>query len=196
MAAEKFPPVRDALEGNLGLEHFLMTPAAVELLHELRPDDGLGDAVDDFVAFVHAAFSFWHGGERTTALGEPGLRELIANSRGDRPSAVAVRRSPFASYVQIAPRILWSQVESSEIHEPVDGWFAIPEGDALRVVACLGLHPERPGLSVLTATGPAPQALHRDDGTAPFAPAMEGGAAAGLHSVADADELLWLAWRA
>ena len=32
-------------------------------------------------------------------------------------------------------------------------WFTVPEGDALRVVACLGLHAERPGLSVLTATG-------------------------------------------
>jgi hypothetical protein len=201
MATEKFPPVRDALGGNLGLEHFLMTPGAVELLHELRPDGGLGDAVDDFVAFVHAAFCYWNAGEHTVRIDATVLRDIMANGEQRTANASgalapsAERRSPFASYVQIAPRILWSQVESSEIHEPIDGWFAIPEGDALRVVACLGLHPERPGLSVLTATGPAPHALQRDDGTAPFAPVMEGGAAAGLHSVADADELLWLAWQ-
>ena len=103
---------------------------------------------------------------------------------------------PSSTYVQIAPRILWSQVESSDIHEPLDGWFAVPEGDALRVVACLGLHPGRPGLSVLTAVGAAPTSLGREDGTAPFAPTMEGGTGAGLHSVVNGEELLWLAWRA
>ena len=200
MAAGKFPAVRDALAGNLRLEHFLMTPAAIELLHELRPDEGLGDAVDDFVAFVHAAFCYWHEGQHTTELGLPDLHALLANSEqrtakvSDALPPSAVRRSLVARYIQIPPRLLWSQVESSDIHEPIDGWFTVPEGDALRVVACLGLHAERPGLSVLTATGTAPATLHRDDGTAPFAPTMEGGAAAGLQSVANAEELLWLAW--
>src|SRR5690606_18067274 len=46
LAPEKFPAVRDALNLDLRLEHFLMTPAAVELLHALRPDEGLGDTVD------------------------------------------------------------------------------------------------------------------------------------------------------
>lgn len=202
MAAEKFPAVRDALQGDLRLEHFLMIPAAVELLHELRPDDGLGAAVDEFVAFVHAAFCYWHDGQRTVSLDERDVRSgMEAGGRrmeggGDHArSPLSVLDPRSSGYVQISPRILWSQVESSEIHEPIDGWFAVPEGDALRVVACLGLHPERPGLSVLTAVGPAPTVLERHDGTAPFAPVMEGGAAAGLHSVANGDELLWLAWR-
>jgi hypothetical protein len=87
-------------------------------------------------------------------------------------------------------------VDGADFHEPIDGWFSIPDGERLRVVACLGVHPERPGLSVLTAAGVAPSTLGRADGGAPFAPTMEGGAEAGLHSVADAEELLWLAFRA
>ena len=203
MADEKFPAVRDALKGNLALEHFLMTPAAVELLHELRPDEGLGNAVDDFVAFVHAAYCYWHDGARTVSLTEPAVRGAMdgggrrtEDGARDPQSPFSTLRPPSSVYIQIPPRTLWSQVESSDIHEPIDGWFVVPEGDTLRVVACLGLHPERPGLSVLTAIGAAPVALHRENGTAPFAPTMEGGAAAGLHSVASAEELLWLAWQA
>jgi hypothetical protein len=208
LATTRFPAVRDALAGDRRLEHFLMTPAAIELLHELRPDDGLGDAVDDFVAFVHAAYCYWDDGERTVSLEEAGVRSAMETGRrrmedgpGHPRSPLSILDPPSSSYVQIAPRILWCQVESSEIHEPIDGWFAIPEVGAtpaspvLRVVACLGLHPERPGLSVLTAVGTAPISLQRDDGSAPFAPTMEGGSAAGLHSVANTDELLWLAWQ-
>ena len=208
MATDRFPALRDALAGDLRLEHFLMTPVVVELLHELRPDEGLGDSVDDFVAFVHAAFCFWHDGEHTTMLDEPTVRAMLANGEqrtandsGETPP-FAVRRSPIAWYTQIAPHLFWGQADGTEHHEPIDGWFSVPEAEGthasplLRVVACLGVHPERPGLSVLTAAGPAPDALRRDDGTAPFAPTMEGGAAAGLHSVANGEELLWLAWRA
>lgn len=202
LAAEKFPAVRDALGGDLRLEHFLMTPAAVELLHELRPDEGLGDAVDDFVAFVHAAVCFWDAGERTVLLVERDVRSAMEGGgrrteggEGEESPPSSTLHPPLSMYFQLPPRIVWSRVEGSDFHEPLDGWFAIAEGEDLRVVACLGVHPERPGLSVLTAVGPKPVALRREDGTAPFSPTMEGGAEAGLHSVADADELLWLAWR-
>jgi hypothetical protein len=200
LAPDRFPALREALGDDRRIEHFLMTPAALELLHELRPDEGLGDAVDDFVAFVHAAYCYWDGGQQDMVLDAEPTRRLIeiSDQRSEigAPPRISDLRSPISRYVQIAPRVLWSQVESSEIHEPIDGWFVIPEGEQLRVVACLGLHAERPGLSVMTAIGPAPRTLRRDDGTAPFAPIMEGGAGAGLHSVANAEELLWLGWRA
>lgn len=210
IAPDRFPALREALGGDRRVEHFLMTPAAVELLHELRPEEGLGDAVDDFVSFVHAAYCFWEDGEQTAALDESAMGSLIETSDrrsetgyssspppiSDLRSPISDLRPPVSCYVQIPPRLLWSQVESSEIHEPIDGWFAVPEGEQLRVVACLGLHAERPGLSVMTAIGPAPHSLQREDGSASFAPMMEGGAAAGLHSVANAEELLWLGWRA
>jgi hypothetical protein len=203
LAADRFPSLRNDLGDERSMAHFLMTPAVIELLHELRPDEGLDDAVDDFVAFVHAAFWYWRDGERTVSLEERGVRNAMeAGGRrtedggGHPPSPLSILDPPSSAYVQIAPRILWGRLDSADIHEPIDGWFAIPEGDGLRVVACLGVHPERPGLSVLVAVGPVPTALVREDGSAPFAPAMEGGAAAGLHSVTNAEELLWLAWSA
>ena len=209
MATDRFPALRDALAGDLRLEHFLMTPVVVELLHELRPDEGLGDSVDDFVAFVHAAFCYWNDGQRTVVLDEREVRIAVEDGgqrsedgAGHSRPPLSILDHPSSTYVQIAPHLFWGQADGTEHHEPIDGWFSVPEAEGthasplLRVVACLGVHPERPGLSVLTAAGPAPDALRRDDGTAPFAPTMEGGAAAGLHSVANGEELLWLAWRA
>lgn len=204
LAAERFPAIRAALAGDLRLVHFLMTPAAIELLHELRPEEGLDEATDDFIAFVHAAFCYWHDGERTVVLEEATTRRMmeISDRRSESgegamsAAPVSDLRSLISRYVQIAPRLLWSQVESSEIHEPIDGWFAVPEGEQLRVVACLGVHSERPGLSVLTVVGQPPSSVSRDDSTSAFAPTMDGGVEAGLHSVANGEELLWLAWRA
>ena len=203
LAVDRFPALRNDLGDERSMAHFLMTPAVIELLHELRPEEGLGDAVDDFVAFVHAAFWYWHDGERTVSLEERDVRSAMETGGrrmedgGSHPrSPLSILDPPSSTYVQIAPRVLWSRLDSADIHEPIDGWFAMPDGDALGVVACLGVHPERPGLSVLTAVGLLPTVLAREDGSAPFAPAMDGGAEAGLHSVTNAEELLWLAWMA
>ncbi len=190
LAADRFPAIRDELAEGRDLGRFLLAPAAVELLRELRPDEGLGDAADDFVAFVHAAYCHWDDGGRKLTLGEAQTRQLIERS-ADQNFAWAGKPS---CYVQVAPRLLWSRVGGSEIHEPLDGWFAIPEGDQLRMVACLGVHPARPGLSVVTATGLPPARPGGEPTRPPFAPQMEGGDTAGLHSVATATELLWLGW--
>lgn len=188
LASERFPAIRDAMQGDHSLGRFLMAPPAVDLLHELRPDEGLGDAVDDFVTFVYAAYRHWVDDLRRIELDEAATRALL-DSRRERRARPGQR----SAYVQVAPRLLWSKVGDSDQHEPIDGWFAIPEGDQLRVVACLGVHPARPGLSVVSALGADPPPPLRDAG-APFEPLMEGGKAAGLHSVASADELLWLGW--
>lgn len=190
LASERFPAIRDAIQEDTSLGRFLMTPAAVDLLHELRPDEGLGDAVDDFVTFVYAAFRHWADELRRIELDEAATLALLETGRQRRATVAGS-----SAYVQVAPRLLWGKVDDSDQHEPIDGWFAIPEGDQLRVVACLGVHPARPGLSVVSALGADPPPPLRDAG-APFEPLMEGGKAAGLHSVASADELLWLGWGA
>src|SRR5690606_34582453 len=59
LAADRFPAIREELTEGREIDRFLLAPAAVELLRELRPDEGLGDAADDFVAFVHAAYCHW-----------------------------------------------------------------------------------------------------------------------------------------
>lgn len=186
-----FPAIRDVLAADADLDAFLVCTPAVELLQELRPDDGLGDAVDDFVAFVHAAWRFWADGAATTTLDAASTRALCGPE-----VAITMTVPRTAQYIQVAPRLVWGQLADGEQWEPLDGWFALPDPAGLRVVACFGLHAERPGLTVATVTGMAPPAATRADGSAPFAPQMPGGDVAGLHALADTGELLLLAWRA
>lgn len=191
LAAERFPALREALPPDAGLDAFLMDPAAIELLHDLRPDEGLGEAVDDFVAFVHAAWCHWMGGSVTATLDADATRALCTSAAAPAPGI-----PPGAGrYIQVAPRLVWGQLADGASWEPLDGWFALPGDAGLRVVACFGLHPERPGLSVVALEGTPPPAVRREDGTAPFAPLMPGGDRAGLHAVAAPEELLLLAWR-
>lgn len=98
-------------------------------------------------------------------------------------------------YLQLPSHLYWGQLDPDEPHEPLDGFFVHPWQDGLRALAIFGLHPERPGLSVAEVHGPAPVlAPLRADGSERYAPLMEGGVAAGIRSVADAEELLALAW--
>lgn len=191
LADEHFPAIREALPADADLDAFLVCTPAIELLQALRPDEGLGEAVDDFVAFVHAAWRFWADGAATTALATDATRALCAP---ETTPIGAVART--ARYIQVAPRLVWGRLADGEQWEPLDGWFAVPDPAGLRVVACFGLHPGRPGLTVAAVAGEAPEPAPRPDGTAPFAPQMPGGDLAGLHAVAEAGELLLLAWRA
>lgn len=196
LADERFPAIRDALSDSRDLDRFLMAGPVVELLRDLRPDTGLGGAVDDFVAFAHAAYRYWADGQHTRRLDEAATRALLAvappASDGNRPPLTATA----TEYIQVAPRVVWSRLADAEIHEPLDGWFSLPGGESLRMVACLGVHPARPGLSVVTVEGPPHAVRGREDGTAPFAPQMTGGDTAGLASVATPGEMLALGWGA
>jgi hypothetical protein len=80
--------------------------------------------------------------------------------------------------------------------EPLEGCFVHAAGpDDLRVLGVFGMRPERLGFSVVETAGPRPAGLARPDGSPLFAPAMAGGAAAGLHSIVGAEERLELGWR-
>jgi hypothetical protein len=98
--------------------------------------------------------------------------------------------------VQLAPRRVWGEPLPGAAPEPLDGWFAVARPEGLDVVAVFGMHPGRAGLTAALVRGSRPVGLRRPDGTALFAPRMEGGAAAGLRSLAGAEELLELAHRA
>lgn len=199
LAGKHFPAIVAVTGSEPTLDVFLAAEPAVQLLHDLRPDSGLGEAVDDFVVLIYSAFRFWIDGEQTRVLTEAATRDLVsaeaATSAVGRPDLVASPGESVTRYIQVAPRLIWSKLENQEHHEPLDGWFVTPHQGGLRVVACLGLHPARPGLSVLVAEGPRPESPERS-GPALYSPAMPGGDTAGLYSVTTADELLLLAWRA
>jgi hypothetical protein len=101
------------------------------------------------------------------------------------------------AYVLVPERRIWAEVVLGVPHEPLDGCFiyAPPESGELRVLGVFGLHPDRPGFTVVEAAGPRVPHLARPDGSALFAPLLPGGAAAGLYSLAGGDELLELGFR-
>ncbi|MES2124464.1 MAG: hypothetical protein V4503_07215 [Gemmatimonadota bacterium] len=192
MAEERFPPLQAALPPRPGIDQFLLSRPVVELLRDLRPEEGLGEGVDEFVAFVHACFRYWEDGQRLIGFDEPATRALCETGSASQPTHV---RSDTA-YIQVAPRLVWGRLDEGDLFEPLDGWFALPESGGLRVVACFGVHPNRPGLSLLVVEGPPPGEVRREDGSKLFAPVMPGGDSAGLHAVVAPEELLLLAWRA
>lgn len=190
---QQFPAIRAELGDGANLDSFVLSPAALDLMGQLRPDEGVGDGMDDFVALVHAAYLFWRDGERTLRFDAMATRALCA-------PGVPVANEPLASglvrYIQLAPQLIWGRLAAEGPFEPLDGWFAMPSGGALRMIACLGVHPGRPGVSVVVVEGPPPIDLTREDGTPLFAPTMSGGDLAGLYAVGMAEELLVLGFRA
>ncbi|MGE5926760.1 MAG: hypothetical protein ACM357_05360 [Gemmatimonadota bacterium] len=189
LADERFPALRTALEGvePTDRDAFIMTPDAIQLVRDLRPDDGIGEAIDQLVALVHHAYLFWAAG-----------RVVVDVDAGILDRADAHAAAPAAAwYARFPERRVWAQVVEGAAHEPLDGCFAHPHaGDSLRVLGVFGLHPDRPGFSVVEAVGQRPVALARESGEALFAPRMDGGDAAGLRSIAGEEELLELGWRA
>lgn len=195
-AEEQFPRIRSALAAP-GLaaadrDAFLMEREAILLLRELRPDEGLGEGMDQLAALVHHAYVLWDAGLTTLDISPDQLPELL----GGNPPTPDPDEIPAAYYAKFPERRVWAEVVAGQPAEPLEGCFVhlAPAGD-LRVLGVFGLHPERMGFSVVEAAGPRPHGLVRKDGTLLFSAVLPGGAAAGLFSVAGGEELLELGWR-
>jgi hypothetical protein len=195
LAEERFPLIRSALAAAgrdpSDRDAFLMEREAVVLLRELRPEEGLGERMDQLAALVHQGYLFWDAGRVTIDI----LPEQLPDLLGARGTP-EIAELPPAFYARFPERRIWAAVLEGQPPEPLDGFFASPAGrDELRVLGIFGLHPERMGFSVAEVSGPRPGTLVREDGTPLFAPVLAGGAAAGLYSVVGAEELLELGWR-
>ena len=196
-AQEVFPKIRLALDqaghDPRDRDRFLMLREVVTLVRELRPEEGLGEGIDQLAALVHQAYLYWEAEERVIEPTAEQLTSLLRTftSTGDRGEV------PSAYYAQMPQHRIWAEVIPGHPPEPLDGCFvhSTPDGAALRVLGVFGIHPEREGFSVVEAMGPRPLALVRADGTELFAPTLTGGQAAGLFSITGEAELLDLGWR-
>jgi hypothetical protein len=194
LADDRFPAIRDALASNgrdpRDRDAFLMEKASVSLVRALRPDDGVGDGMDQLVALVHHAYLFWAGDRWVRTLDRAGLDTLLS---ADLPPDLS--DDTISWYVQLPERRMWAQALEGSAHEPLDGIFVhhAPDG-TLRVLGVLGVHDDRDGFTVVEATGARLAGLARPD-YAPFSSVLPGGAAAGLYSIAGAHELIELGWR-
>lgn len=197
-AAERFPAIRAALlaagRDPGDRDAFLVEREAALVVHDLRPDDGLGKGIDQLAALVHHAYLFWSAGSPVAFASPEDLTRLL----GDRPQPAeqAEAEPPAGQYVQVPERRLWARPVDGEPFEPLDGCFLAPARDGqLRVLGVFGLRPDRAGFTVVEASGPRLAGLARPDGSALFAPLLAGGAQAGLNTLAGAEELLELGWR-
>ena len=196
-APTAFPAIRQALaqEGRDARDRdaFLMVREALLLLRELRPDEGLGEGIDQLTALVHHAYLFWDSGSVTVEVSSGRLHELIGQSSVQLEREVG----PRAAYLQLPERRIWAQVVPGQAQEPLDGFFhyAGPEPGQLRMLGVFGMYPDRPGFSVVEVAGSRPSPLARPDGSPLFSSTLPGGAAAGLYSLVGEEELLELGWR-
>jgi hypothetical protein len=196
-AAEKFGALREALRSGdvaaLDRDAFLMARPVIELIRDLRPGAGLGEAMDEFIALIHAAYLFWEEGQHVVQVDEAEFRRLV----GEPPPGPGQQagRLPSALYVQYPQRRAWGAPVAGGPHEPLDGCFVVRIGGTLHVVGIFGFHPGRDGFSVVAVSGPRPRGLRREDDSPLFSPVLPGGGTAGLSSVTGMEELLELAWR-
>jgi hypothetical protein len=195
-AATSFPRIAASLASAgrdpADRDAFLMDPEVITLLLELRPDEGLGEAMDQMVALVHHAYLSWAAGGVTVPIAREtaeGLLDAVLPD-GEAPGGLP----PY--YAQFPERMIWARVIEDDAPEPLDGVFVArdPVG-LLRVLGIFGLRPDRPGFSAVEATGSRAPRLTREDGSALFAPTLPGAAAAGLRSIIGEEELLELGWR-
>jgi hypothetical protein len=194
-AESSFPRIASSLAAGghdpADRDAFLMDREVVTLLRDLRPDEGLGEAMDQMVALVHHAYLAWADGGVTISVGREAAEELLAKA-----AEAADSKDLPAYYAQFPERMIWAAVVENEAPEPLDGIFVsqVPGGDR-RVLGIFGLRPERAGFSAVEATGGRAEGLAREDGSPLFDPTLPGGAAAGLRSIVGEAELLELGWR-
>jgi hypothetical protein len=197
LAEDRFSKIRAALTAadidSSDRDAFLMLPDVLSLIREIRPDEGVGEGIDQLVALVHHAYLMWDSGLGTVAISDEQLEELLKPADGDRPASPEPLR---AYYAQFPERRIWAELIEGQAPEPMDGSFVYPSARGeLRTLGIFGLRPDRAGFSVVESFGRRPEATIRPDGSSLFASVLPGGPAAGLHSLVSADELLELGWR-
>ena len=197
-ASTVFPEIRSALSqagtDPRDRDAFLMVRETVTLLHRLRPEEGLGEGIDQLAALIHHSYLCWAAGCPTVELPSEHLADLL----GTEPREAEDGEELPAGYVQLPERRIWADVVPGTPPEPLDGCFvhAAPGERSIRVLGIFGLHRERAGFSVVEVAGNRPVGLARGDGSELFSPMLPGGAVAGLFSLAGEEELLELGWRA
>ena len=189
---QRFPALKTSLESGridpTDRDAFVLDRAVTEFLRDLVPEDAPSEALHEFIAVLQHSYLYWADGRVN------GSADTELPSTPNRPTGPLALRP---TYIQLPDHLYWGQLEPDAPHEPLDGFFVHAHADGIRALAIFGLHPERPGFSVTEVTGPpAGRPLERADGSAPYAPLMDGGAAAGIRSVAGPAELLALAWHA
>lgn len=226
-----FPPIAEEADAR-GLplhepERFLFLGSVGQLLRavagggeegagaEDAPRGEMGEEMLQHGRLLFHAFHHWRAGRHTLAVDEVSLRGLL-NGQGQVHEGAPAGgpygdwrlRTPYpAGYLQLPPNLVWAAHAEGMRPEPVDGffWTLLREGPpALHLLLALGVREDRPGFSVIPATGIPDTEPHwaevdgRPAGT-DFETTLPGGEMERLYSIETAAEILKLAslcfWR-
>jgi hypothetical protein len=203
----RFPAIAEALQqGGVAAtdrDRFVLLEPVGRLLREIVPKEAGADALEAHVLLLHHAYLFWTAEQHVYQISDQTLARAVVEPR------VTTRLPHAAQYLQLPELRMWGSPHDGSPPEPLDGMFVSEAGPAedgeIAVLAIFGMRPDRPGFSAVgldgradpddPAAGEIEIAAARDDGSAPFAPKLAGGTAAGLYSVASAGELLLLTCR-
>lgn len=203
----RFPAIAEALQQDgaaaTDRDRFVLLEPVARLLREIVPEAAGADALEAHVLLLHHAYLFWAAEQRVYQISDQALFRAVGEPR------VTTRLPQAAQYLQLPELRVWGAPQEGSPPEPLDGMFVSEAGSAgdgeIAVLAIFGMRPDRPGFSAVglegrvdpddPAAGEIEIAAARDDGSAPFAPKLAGGTAAGLYSVANAGELLLLTCR-
>jgi len=196
LAPERFPALRSSLESRHtdphDLDAFVLDPAVVSLLRELVPDEAA--AVSEHLNLLHHAYLYWSEGQWYFQLSRTRAAAVLEGPPAG--TGAADPEVPRAYYIQFPERLVWAELQPGQPPEPLDGFFVRPwPTGGLFVLGVFGLHPSRDGFSVADVDGHRTEVLQRADGSRLFAPVLNGGEAAGLHSLVGEEEVLELAAR-
>jgi hypothetical protein len=177
---------------------------------------------------LYHAFHFWRGGKRVVELQEQRLRSLLDGDGDRPAGAWTLATPTTAGYFRLPRNLIWASPSPGLRPEPADGFFwtfpaprqdarlpdarraaaAGPEAAApeamgggapvIHLLLALGVRPDRPGFSVVSATGVADREPHWADvdarpGGRDFHTTLPGGELDRLYSVETTAELLKLA---
>jgi hypothetical protein len=205
LASERFPDIERAVSADPAFardrDRFVLLAPVGNLLRELAPDDAPPEAMEAYVRLVHHAYRHWAAGGVVFDTSDAVVARALGSGR------LSSRPPHPAFYLRLPALRVWGSARPDAPPEPLDGVFvtetAAPGGIAL--LGVFGMHGERPGFSAVAVEGHADDdhatagevevPMQRADGTPLFAPQLEGGSQAAVHSVADAGEMLLLVCR-
>jgi hypothetical protein len=198
LARERFSGIADEPDRD----RFVLQEPVGRLLREIVPGDADADALEAHMRLLHHAHRHWAAGGWVYRIGEETL------GRGIAGGTIASRMPHPALYLQVPDLRVWGTPHGADgAAEPLDGMFVTraPNPGSVAVLGIFGLREDRAGFSAVGVDGRADEddpsggelvvAAARDDGTPPFGPLLAGGDRAGIHSLANAGELLLLTCR-
>ena len=205
LAAERFPDIAAALSrqgaSSADRDAFVLVEPVGRLLRDLVPLDAPAEALEAYVRLLHHAYRHWTGGAWLYRVSPAALERAV------RGGPVSSHLAHQALYLQLPEHRVWRAPGAAETPEPLDGMFVTETAAAgtIAVLGISGMHQNRDGFSAVSVEGRADPEdptgaellvdVARDDGSPAFTPLLPGGREAGLHSLANAGELLVLTCR-